>query len=551
MAPLPAAPFRATLVQPGRLRLSAQRTSSGVPQRSFQSFLQQAQRSGGGRLPLTLKVPANVRAVLAQSSGGVHQLSAVAPKPLPAPQGEVPAPQGGAAPKPASSGAAARLIQDGMAQIGKPYVFGANDFSANPAAFDCSSFTRWLFQRQGVDLPRTAQLQYNAVQHLAAAAARPGDLVFFRHTYDSPDTITHVGILLSGNRMLSATAGGVKIESLTDPYWAAHLAGFGRAPGLAAAAVSKNTPAPPPAQAAPSRPLSLDQYPRPADDNGRGLDWIPTTAQPPEVVDRFVREAADMHVRWVTFLNDGAQIGANDYLVKQLTAHGIMPVMRVLTHRGAPIQQDLTAMVQHYVGLGVRYFQLYNEPNLPSENQDHTPNVDRYTDLWLAAARQVVAGGGLPGLGALAPGAQVDDVAFLQKTLQAIKARGQADLLNHAWIGVHNYLLGAPGQDVASDPGFQRPQLYDQVVRRELGRSLPIIGTEGGVPPDHPVDASADRVLQAFRAVEQGGQPYNFSYTYWLIANEAGGGTDPTFHDQALFRPDGQSPLVDALKRDP
>jgi hypothetical protein len=302
------------------------------------------------------------------------------------------------------------------------------------------------------------------------------------------------------------------------------------------------------------RALPLDQYPRPPEDNGRGMHWVPKAASSRAVVDRFVAEASAMRVRWVVFLNEDGQIGANDYLVTQLVAHGIEPVMRVFTHRGAQLGHDLTPMVRHYRALGVHYFQLYNEPNLSSENQDRPPNVDRYVDLWLPAAGQVIAGGGLPGIGALAPNAHVDDVEFFRATLRRIESRGHLDVLDTAWVAVHNYLLGDPGVPVELDPGFRRPELYDAVAREELGRSLPMIGTGGGFAAGGPPREQADvihRVLGAYAAVQRRGQPYVFAYTYWLIANEAGGGDDPAFSGQALFRLDGHSPLADALKQSP
>jgi hypothetical protein len=282
------------------------------------------------------------------------------------------------------------------------------------------------------------------------------------------------------------------------------------------------------------------------------VHWIPNTWQPPAVVDRFADEAQQMGMRWVVFLNDGADVGDNDYLVRRIVQGGMMPVMRVLTHRGAPLRQDVTPMARHYRALGVRYFQLYNEPNLPSENQDQSPSVARYLDLWLPAARQVVAAGGLPGLGALSPDAEVDDVEFLRQTLREIKRRGELALLDRAWVGVHNYLLDPPGVPVAQDRGFRRAELYDRVIREELGRPLPLIGTEGGLPADRAgvqSGADAQRIVQAFELVRTGARPYELAYTYWLIANEEGGGGDPVFRQQALFRSDGPSPLVSALKR--
>ena len=55
--------------------------------------------------------------------------------------------------------------------------------------------------------------------------------------------------------------------------------------------------------------MALDAYPHPNGDNGRGMHWVPTTSQPPVVIDRFVAEAQRMGVKWVTFLNKGANIG--------------------------------------------------------------------------------------------------------------------------------------------------------------------------------------------------------------------------------------------------
>ncbi len=211
-------------------------------------------------------------------------------------------------------------------------------------------------------------------------------------------------------------------------------------------------------------------------------------------------------------------------------------------------------MVRHYRALGVHYFQIYNEPNLPSENQDQRPDVDRYLHFWLPAARQVVAGGGLPGFGALAPGADVNDIAFFREAVEKIVTRGHAEVLDHAWVAVHNYLQGGPSVRVEEDSGFLRPQAYDRILQETLGRSLPMIGTEGGFPPNHPPldsDDAARRLQAAYAAVARGEPRYVFAYTYWLLANEAGGGADPAFRDQALFRLEGATPLVEVLKRSP
>ncbi|MCC6271558.1 MAG: hypothetical protein IT190_09805, partial [Microbacteriaceae bacterium] len=296
--------------------------------------------------------------------------------------------------------------------------------------------------------------------------------------------------------------------------------------------------------------LSIASFPRPTQDSGRGIHWIPTTSQSTDVIDKYVAEAKEMGISWVTLLNDGVDTQKNDYLVKKLTENGIEPVMRIYTDGGAAIEGNLTETVRHYRKLGVDYFQLYNEPNLRLENQGAAPDPSAYAAKWIDAARQVVAGGGLPGFGSLsptpglAPGAapgDMDDLRFLRESLQAVKAQGGEDVLDRTWLSVHNY-----------GDAHLRIRDYDQVVRQELGRSLPQIGTEAGIyPGDTLSQADATNIVaNAYRYLPNR-EDYYFAYTYWIIANESGSGhNDAAWNHQALFRPDGQDPLVNILKQE-
>jgi len=286
-----------------------------------------------------------------------------------------------------------------------------------------------------------------------------------------------------------------------------------------------------------NQPMALESYPRPPDDNGRGVHWIPTTRQAPEVVDRFVEQARALGARWVTFLNEPGDLSGNEYLVRRLTAAGIMPVMRIYTDGGAPIGQDLTPLVRRYRALGVSYFQLYNEPNLRCENQGQDPDVNRYLARLIPAARQVIQAGGLPGIGALSPQGDVDDLTFLRQMLEGLKASAP-DVLARAWISVHNY-----GAD------HLRVRQYDQVVHSVLGRSLPLIGTEGGIYPGGEV-TEADQiriVADAYRYLPRR-EPYYFAYSLWVLANKAGGGQDERWEYQALYRQEGPTALARALE---
>lgn len=107
---------------------------------------------------------------------------------------------------------------------GWKYVFGGS----NPdTSFDCSGLVQWCFGKAGIMLPRTAQQQYDSMQHIALSEASPGDLVFFTGTYDSGTYITHVGIYVGDNRMYHA-GNPIGYADLTTEYWQKHIVCAGR-----------------------------------------------------------------------------------------------------------------------------------------------------------------------------------------------------------------------------------------------------------------------------------------------------------------------------------
>ena len=287
-------------------------------------------------------------------------------------------------------------------------------------------------------------------------------------------------------------------------------------------------------------PLPIGAYPRPPADNGWGMHWMPTVSQSPGDVDKFVAEMRLMNIKWVVFLNDNTNIGNNDYLVERLVANGIMPIMRLYRPDVLPYDGDLGAMVRHYRSKGVYYFQLYNEPNVNIENLQGAANPNIYAVAWAAAARDVINNGGLPGIAALSPGGEYNHLFFLQRTLRALKRNNDAHLLNRSWVSLHNY----HGTRAFDDPGgFLMFRDYDQIVQEEIGRSLPIIGTEGGsYHPDPQVMTDLIRFQYTYMA---DAEPYYFAITFWLLANQAGGGFDPQWEWQTLFRPgDYKHPVV-------
>lgn len=285
--------------------------------------------------------------------------------------------------------------------------------------------------------------------------------------------------------------------------------------------------------------IPYQAFPVPAGNNGWGMHWMPTVSQDRGAIDRFVAELVRMHIKWVVFLNQGSNIGDNDYLVEQLTAHGIMPVMRIYSDGIVPLGDDLGAMVAHYRAKGVYYFQIYNEPNVNDENRQGFANPNHYASAWAAAARKIVANGGLPGIGAFSPGGAYNHYDFLDRILRAIEYNGDAALLNHAWLSAHNYHGLRPFDD---PEGFFLYRNYDAIVQSHLGRSLPIIGTEGG---SYSPDPQVEKQFLVFQySYMRQREPYLLAFSWWLLANQEGGGHDPVWEWQALFRPGFVHPAI-------
>ena len=119
---------------------------------------------------------------------------------------------------------AQKVMNEALKYQGWKYVYGGS----NPnTSFDCSGLTQWCFGKAGISLPRTAQMQYDATQHIPLSQAKAGDLVFFHSTYDAGSYVTHVGIVISPTQMYHA-GDPIGYADLTNSYWQQHLIGAGR-----------------------------------------------------------------------------------------------------------------------------------------------------------------------------------------------------------------------------------------------------------------------------------------------------------------------------------
>jgi hypothetical protein len=342
--------------------------------------------------------------------------------------------------------------------------------------------------------------------------------------------------------------------------------------------------------------MRVEDFPRPKNDNRRGVHWSASVYHPSgSELDSWISALQAMHIKWVKLLDDSG--GSSLDLCQRLLAADIMPIVRLYRQEPNPghiggREQDT---VRRMVAAGVRYFETNNEPDLPVEWQG-----GRVPDNWLEIAIEnfivdadrIIALGGLPALPAMAVGSEDSPVEMVVK-------RGRADLFEKgAWIAIHNYTLnhpldypydavnqeGAPisqedydrlgpwaweqqsrdlingwresdknpGATLADDSNcFLAFHLMDEIATRALGFKVPIISTEGGPVMGWRDDRRYPRVDPRMHAdwitsifdFMQGGREIHglrcpnsyFALCHWLLGNYRLGFLNPAWESQAWY----------------
>ena len=120
----------------------------------------------------------------------------------------------------------AAIIKEAEKYLGYPYVWGG---SSPSTSFDCSGFVSWVINHSGWDVGRLgAQGLCNICTPVSSANVKPGDLVFFTGTYDTPG-VSHVGIYV-GNNMMIHCGDPISYANLNSNYWQSHFYRYGRLP---------------------------------------------------------------------------------------------------------------------------------------------------------------------------------------------------------------------------------------------------------------------------------------------------------------------------------
>ena len=118
----------------------------------------------------------------------------------------------------------AAMLSEAEKYLGYPYVWGG---SSPATSFDCSGFVSWVINHSGWNVGRLgAQGLYNIC--IRTNSPRPGDLVFFKGTYDTPG-VSHVGIYV-GDGMMIHCGDPISYANLNTSYWQSHFYAYGRLP---------------------------------------------------------------------------------------------------------------------------------------------------------------------------------------------------------------------------------------------------------------------------------------------------------------------------------
>ena len=121
-----------------------------------------------------------------------------------------------------ASPAAAEAVEVALAQLGSPYVWGAE----GPSTFDCSGLTSFAYAAAGITIPRVSRSQFAAYAGMRPVDSThlvPGDLVFFADNPRDPATIHHVGLYIGRGLMVEAPHTGAVVR--TSTIWRASYAG--------------------------------------------------------------------------------------------------------------------------------------------------------------------------------------------------------------------------------------------------------------------------------------------------------------------------------------
>lgn len=272
--------------------------------------------------------------------------------------------------------------------------------------------------------------------------------------------------------------------------------------------------------------LALRDWPRPANDNGRCIHFLPTGYYSQRDFAIQIPRMKDLQMRWVLAIySDENQLRL---AAAQFKAAGIVPVWRRLLRANQHYYAwDRDIKILTDAGLPP-YFQLYNEPANPDEWNGQDVNIDQWVDNFISTAKDVYNAGGYVGL-------QLTETDLLQKVLEKIKAEKGDRLFQRMFFVPHAYALNHPPDYVEDENAVLGFRMFADVFQQEIGFVPPFIVGEGGWKIGEQEDNRFPKVDDALLAkyyvqlfnwfrppgALSNGEPlpdYLFAFCPWLLA---------------------------------
>lgn len=356
--------------------------------------------------------------------------------------------------------------------------------------------------------------------------------------------------------------------------------------------------------------IPIAEFPRPRNDNGRGIHW---SASPYHLsgaeLDFWLNELLVMGIKWVKICDDGG--GSSLELCRRLVRAEMMPVVRLMIGNPGHVQTRNLEAMRRLIDVGALYFETNNEPELAGEWDDGVvpPNwLEIVVDNFIVDADAIIGLGGYPAFPAMGVGTIVNP-------FELIVQRGRQDLFDRgAWLAIHNYVINHPldypddavnqsglelteaeyqanpwiwdgdplsvinrlrregmnpGATIYSDATCWRAyELWNEQIVAAFGHSVPIMSTEGGVVVGDRQDGRYGRndaqrhtevSLWINRWLNSEAPPWYFTVFHWLIANRLIGQDRPGWETQCWYTDwwnqefglQGRLPVVQALQDAP
>ncbi len=276
--------------------------------------------------------------------------------------------------------------------------------------------------------------------------------------------------------------------------------------------------------------LTLPEWPRPANDNGRCMHFLRSQYYTEQELDLNIARLQQLGAKWTLIVY--ADENMLHLAAPKFAAAGIVPVWRKMVRPYEPYfnwQRDIEIVTSY--GLPP-YFQLYNEPSLAAEWKEHPPDEDdreEFLDNLMQATQDVYNAGGFVGW-------QFINEEWLKVALDELERRGGQRVLGRFFFIPHAYGLNHPPnytEDVNGVLGFL---FFARIFQERYGFVPPFIVGEGGWKINHDADARFPRIddvlhrdyhVEVFLWFKNGvlsnGEPlpdYLFAFCPWLLASK-------------------------------